>query len=114
MSNKKTLICVHIDSSGTSANFELMENKKENKNGKMTIDKLARMTQDEFSVMGERFDKVDERLDKMDTTLNKMNITLKTVLDVVLEIPSKKAFGRLEDKVQMIDVRLASVERKVK
>lgn len=93
----------------------------ENKNGKMIIEKLARMTQDEFSVMGERFDavdtrfdKVDERLNNMDITLNKMNSTLKTVLDVVLEIPSKKALGRLEDKVQTIDARLASVERKVK
>src|SRR3989344_1462568 len=84
-----------------------MENKKENKNGKITIDKLARMTQDEFSVMGERFDKVDDRL-------NKMDVTLKTILDVVLDIPSKKAFGRLEDKVQTRDARLVSVERKVK
>ncbi len=77
---------------------------------KITIDTLARMTQDEFSRMGEsidaRFDKVDNRLDKMDTTL-------KTILDVVLEIPSKKAFERLDNKVQTFDVRLMSVERKV-
>ncbi|MEK7217561.1 MAG: hypothetical protein AAB374_00430 [Patescibacteria group bacterium] len=77
---------------------------------KMTIDTLARMTQDEFARMGEsidtRFDKVDKRLDKMDGTL-------KTILDVVLEIPSKKSFERLENKVQNIDIRLISVERKV-
>ncbi|MEX2090625.1 MAG: hypothetical protein WD989_00630 [Candidatus Paceibacterota bacterium] len=81
---------------------------------KITIDTLARMTQDEFSRMDERFDAVDARLDKMDAGLNKMNITLKTVLDVVLEIPTKKAFERLENKVQTIDVRLTSIERKVK
>lgn len=81
---------------------------------KITIDSLARMTQDEFSRMGERFDAVDARFDKMDVTLNKMNVTLKTVLDVVLKIPSKKAFERLENKVQTIDARLTSVERKVK
>lgn len=88
---------------------------------KITIDSLARMTQNQFSEIDKRFDavdvrfnKVDERLDKMDVTLSKMNMTLKTVLDVVLEIPSKKAFGRLEDKVQTIDARFASVERKVK
>ena len=98
---------VHIDSFGTSANFELMENKKENKNGKMTIDKLARMTQDEFSVMGERFDKVDN-------TLFELKEGQKRLLEIVLDIPSKKAFGRLEDKVQTIDARLVSVERKVK
>ncbi len=91
-----------------------MENKKENKNGKMTIEKLARMTQNEFSRIDERFDAVDVRFDKMDEHLDKIDTTLKTVLDVVLEIPSKKAFGRLEDKVQTMDARLASVERKVK
>lgn len=74
---------------------------------KMTIDTLARMTQDEFSRMGERFDSMDARFDKMDGTL-------KTILDVVLEIPSKKAFNRLETKVESIDARLISVERKVK
>ena len=83
----------------------------ENKNGKMTIDKLARMTQGEFSRMDEkfeaRFDKVDERLDQMHTTL-------KTRLDVVLEIPPKRAFGRLENKAQSIDARITPVERKVK
>lgn len=73
----------------------------------MTIDTLARMTQDEFSRMGERFDSMDARFDKMDGTL-------KTILDVVLEIPSKKAFNRLETKVESIDARLISVERKVK
>lgn len=78
---------------------------------KMTIDTLARMTQDEFSRMGEkfeaRFDKVDQRLDKVDSTL-------KTILDVVLEVPSKKAFNRLETKMDSFDARLTSVERKVK
>ena len=73
---------------------------------KITIDTLARMTQNEFSRMDEGFDKVDNRLDKI-------NATLKTVLDVVLEIPSKKAFERLDDKVQTFDARLMSVERKV-
>ena len=77
-----------------------MENGKQNKNGKVTIEKLAQMTQGEFSRMDARFDKVD--------------MTLKTILDVVLEIPSKKAFERLENKVENIDLRLTSVERKVK
>ena len=47
------------------------------------FDTLARMTQNEFSRMGES---IDARFDKIDATL-------KTVLDVVLEIPSKKAFN---------------------
>ena len=74
---------------------------------KITIESLARMTQDEFSVMGERFDKVDARFEKIDHAL-------KNILDVVLEIPSKKSFERLEAKVQTIDTQLASVERRVR
>ncbi len=72
----------------------------------MTIDTLARMTRDEFSNMGEKFDAFGQRLDKVD-------FTLKTILDVVLEIPSKKAFERLESKVQTYDVHLTSVEKRV-
>lgn len=78
---------------------------------KMTIDTLARMTQDEFSRMGERFDSLES---KVEAGFAEMKSTLKTVLDVVLEIPSKKAFNRLETKVESIDARLTSVERKVK
>ena len=85
---------------------------------KMTINNLARMTQDEFSRMGEsidsRFDAVDARFDTVDKRLDKMDSTLKTILDVVLEIPSKKAFERQENKVQSMDIRLTSIERKVK
>lgn len=80
---------------------------------KITIDTLARMTQDEFSRMGERFDKIDERFNGVDARFDKLDSTLKTVLDVVLEIPSKKAFDRLDNKVQAFDARLTSVERKV-
>ena len=78
---------------------------------KMTIDTLARMTQDEFARMDEKF---ESRFDKIDGDMTEMKSTLKTVLDVVLEIPSKKAFERLETNVKTIDARLTSVERKVK
>ena len=77
----------------------------------MTIDSLARITAEQFS-------KVDERLDSMEAKFearfDKVDSTLTTVLDVVLEIPSKKAFNRLDDKVQTFDARLMSVEKKVK
>ena len=78
---------------------------------KITIDTLARMTQDEFTRVGERFDALET---SMETQFDKVNNTLKTILDVVLEIPSKKSFNRLEDKVGSIDTRLISVERKIK
>ncbi|OGN06932.1 MAG: hypothetical protein A2750_03320 [Candidatus Yanofskybacteria bacterium RIFCSPHIGHO2_01_FULL_45_42] len=81
---------------------------------KMTIDSLARMTAEQFAKVDERFDAVDARFDKVDNDMAEMKSTLKTVLDVVLEIPSKKAFNRLETKVESIDARLTSVERKAK
>lgn len=80
----------------------------------MTIDSLARMTAEQFAKVDERFDKMDERFNAMDIRFDKVDSTLKTVLDVVLEIPSKKAFNRLENKVESIDARLTSVERKIK
>jgi len=79
----------------------------------MTIDSLARMTAEQFAKVDERFDGVDKRFDAMDARFDKLDSTLKTVLDVVLEIPSKKEFGRLETKVQTMDARLTSVERKI-
>ena len=80
----------------------------------MTIDKLARMTADEFSEVYKRFDKVDERFDRVDVRFDQMDHKLQTILDVVLEIPSKKAFERLENRVEGMDFRLTAVERKVK
>jgi len=79
---------------------------------KMTIDKLAQMTANQFAKVDERFDAVDKRFDAVDARLDKIDGTLKTILDVVLEIPSKKAFQRLENKVDTIDARLTAVERK--
>ena len=87
----------------------------------MTIDSLARMTAEQFAKVDERFDEVDKRFDAVDARFDKVDndmaevkSALKTVLDVVLEIPSKKAFERLDDKVQTFDARLMSVEKKVK
>lgn len=77
---------------------------------KMTIETLAQMTANQFAKVDERFDSMEA---KFEARFDKVDSTLKTVLDVVLEIPSKKAFGRLENKVEMIDARLTSVERKI-
>jgi len=74
---------------------------------KMTIDTLARMTQNEFS-------RVDERFDKIDNTLLELKKGQERLLEVVLDIPSKKSFERLENKVDSMEIRLSRVERKVK
>ena len=81
---------------------------------KITIDTLARMTQDQFSKIDERFDALDKRFDATDERFDKIDNTLKTIVDIVLEIPSKKVIERLDNKVQSFDTRLASVERKVR
>lgn len=50
----------------------------------VTINSLARMTQDEFARMDEKF---EARFDKIDKTLGEVKSALKTVLDAVLDIP---------------------------
>ena len=75
-------------------------------NKKMTIDTLARMTQDQFEM-------IDERFDKIDSTLVELKEGQQRILEVVLDIPSKKTFDRLETKMDGIDARLTSVERTV-
>ena len=77
----------------------------------MTIDTLAQMTAEQFARVDGRFDNMET---KLKARFDKMDATLKTVLDVVLEIPSKKSFNRLETKVESFDARLTSVERKIK
>ena len=87
----------------------------------MTIDTLARMTAEQFTRVDERFDAVDKRFDGVDATLTelkegqrKLQAGQERIMDVLLEIPSKKAFERLDNKVQTFDARLMSVEKKVK
>ena len=48
---------------------------------KMTIDTLARMTQDEFSRMDGKF---EARFDKVDNDMAEMKSTLKTILHLIL------------------------------
>ena len=87
----------------------------------MTIDTLARMTAEQFARVDERFDVVDKRFDSVESILvelkegqQKLQTGQERILDVLLEIPSKKAFERLDNKMQTFDARLMSVEKKVK
>ena len=80
----------------------------------MTIDTLARMSQDQFAKIDERFDGVDATLTELKAGQHRLEAGQQRILDVLLEIPSKKAFERLDNKVQTFDARLTSIERKVK
>ncbi len=72
----------------------------------MTIDKLAEMTQQQFS-------HVDEQLTEVKDDLQALKAGQERILEVLLEIPSKKAFERQEVKVNQIDARLTVVEKTV-
>ena len=79
----------------------------------ITIDTLARMTQEQFSKIDERFDSVDSTLTELKEGQRKLEAGQQRIIEVLLEIPSKKAIERLESKVQTYDVRLTSVEKRV-
>lgn len=80
---------------------------------KITVDTLARMAQDEFSRMGNRFDGIDNTLTELKQGQQRLEAGQRRIIDVLLEIPSKKAFDRLDNRVQTFDARLTSVEKKI-
>ena len=80
----------------------------------ITIDKLAQMVQGQFNEIDKRFDCIDEALVGLGGGQDSLLAGQQRILDILLEIPSKKVFERLDDKIQTLDIRLASVERKVK
>jgi len=79
----------------------------------MTIDTLAQITASQFAKIDERFDGIDTTLIELKGGQQRLEAGQQRILEVLLEIPSKKAFERLDNKVQTFDARLTSVERKV-
>ena len=77
-----------------------------NKKSDLTIDDLARMTQDQFSVVDERFDKLEAGQQRIESGIQK-------VLDIVLELPSKKVIERLTHKVEDLDEEVAAIKSKL-
>jgi|SRR3989344_1685241 len=93
-----------------------MENKKENKNGKMTLDRLARMMADNFSEiktelkgdikslegrMVTGFEAVDERFDRVEQKLSKVEYRVEEVHDILVSeekqvLDLQKRIGTLE------------------
>jgi len=65
---------------------------------KMTIEKLAQMTANEF------FD--------VNSSLQELKDGQKQILGLLLEQPSKKSFDDLKDRVSSIDARLTRVEER--
>lgn len=72
----------------------------------MDIEKLAEITANEFGV-------VYDRMDKMDAKIDQLVDGQKRILEVVLELPSKKVIEKLVHKVEDIDERVTVIERKI-
>ncbi len=69
---------------------------------KVTIDKLAQMTQEQFS-------HIDGQLGDVKDDLKSLKAGQERILEVLLEIPSKKALERFQVKTE---ARLTSLEKK--
>ena len=69
---------------------------------KVTIDKLAQMTQEQFSHIDEQFSDVKD-------DLKSLKAGQERILEMLIEIPSKKALERFQVKTE---ARLTSLEKK--
>lgn len=92
-----------------------MENKKENKNGKMTLDKLARMVADGFSdvnekietlvtkeEMGTRFEAVDARFDTLENKINRLDLRVEEIHDIVTGLETGSILD-LQKRVKVLE-----------
>ena len=78
----------------------------------MTIEELARITGEQFSAVDQRFEKLEAGQVRLEAGFQRLENGLQKVLDVVLELPTKKAFEKLERKVDNIDERVTILEQK--
>lgn len=75
------------------------------------IDQLAEITQNEFHAVRQE---MDGNFSGVRATLKRLEAGQERVLEVVMDLPTRREFNGLEGKVEAMDVRLTSVERKVK
>src|SRR3989338_4034792 len=89
-----------------------------NKKSKMTLDKLAQMTQGEFLAVGERFDKVDQRFDNVDEDARILRRDMETGFGEVSS-GMKTIMGKLDDiqrdviEIHDLRGRVERLEKKV-
>lgn len=80
----------------------------------MEIDDLARITQEQFVAVDEQLNQLRVGQQKLEVGVQRLESGLQKVLDVVLEIPSKKVFEKIVDKVEDHEDRIGTVERKLR
>lgn len=78
---------------------------------KVTIEKLAQMTQEQFSHIDEQFNEVKDELRSLKEGQQDLKSGQERILEVLLEIPSKKALERFQVKTE---ARLTSLEKKAR
>ncbi len=74
------------------------------KNGKMTLDKLAGMTQRGFAEMNHRFEKIDEHFEKIDERFEKIDERFETV---------DQRFKGIDSRFDEIDARFQNMDNKI-
>jgi len=79
-----------------------MENKKENKNGKMTLEKLARMVAKGFVRTDKRFDNIDTELNDVRNRLVKVEFQVDEVYDILKRFEENDILN-LQKRVQILE-----------
>lgn len=89
-----------------------MENKKENKNRKMTLEKIARMVADGFSEanekmatkdeMNSRFDSVETKLKSVEKKVDKLDYQVDEVHDILKRFEENDILN-LQKRVQILE-----------
>ena len=76
-----------------------------------SVEELATLTQQEFLEVGRRFDKVD---DNLKTIVDVLDVVREDVHDIKIALgPVVRVVAALEEKVQILDKRVARLEEKV-
>ena len=97
----------------------MMKNKKENKNGKMTLEKLAVMVARGFEGTDKKFEGIDKRLDRVEAKLSEHDrrfSKLEYQIDEVKEIVErfeKSDILNLQKRVQILERAVRVLSKQV-
>jgi len=89
-----------------------MENKKENKNGKMTLEKLAVMVARGFEGTDKRLDRVEAKLSEHDRRFSKLEYQIDEVKEIV-ERFEKSDILNLQKRVQILERAVRVLSKQV-
>lgn len=79
-----------------------MENRKENKKGKMTLDKLARMVGDGFNEATEKTNRIENKLSEHDKRFDTLEFKVDEVKDTIERLEESDILN-LQKRVQVLE-----------